>query len=85
MTTLVDYGLGNLHAFANVYKRLNFPCSIAREADDLQSATKIILPGVGAFDEAMELLNNSRMRECLDEIVLERIYQKVRSIKETQE
>ena len=36
---------------------------IAKQADDLKSATKIILPGVGAFDHAMQRLEKSGMRE----------------------
>lgn len=70
MITIVDYGLGNILAFANVYKKLNLPMSVAKNASDLKSASKIILPGVGAFDHAIERLNNSGMRETLDELVL---------------
>lgn len=70
MITIVDYGLGNILAILNVYKRLNVEVSIAKNADDLQSASKVIIPGVGAFDHAMELLKQSGMREVLDELVL---------------
>ena len=70
MITIVDYGLGNILAFANVYKRLNIPVHIAKTAEDLKPASKIILPGVGAFDHAMERLNESGMRETLDDLVL---------------
>ncbi len=66
MITIVDYGLGNILAFANVYKRLNIEFTTARTAAELVPATRIILPGVGAFDHAMELLNASGMREMLD-------------------
>lgn len=69
MITLVDYGLGNIQAFANIYKRLNISVRIARTADQLADATKLILPGVGAFDWAMTRLNASGMRECLDRLV----------------
>ena len=55
MIAIVDYGLGNIRAFANVYKQLNLPCVIASNAEQLNSATKLILPGVGSFDEAMRL------------------------------
>ena len=72
MIRIVDYGLGNILAFQNMYKRLNIEVAIARSAADLQDATRLILPGVGAFDHAMELLNQSGMRATLDELVLER-------------
>ncbi|EKT3956158.1 imidazole glycerol phosphate synthase subunit HisH [Flavobacterium psychrophilum] len=70
MITIIDYGVGNVFAFQNVYKRLNIPTKIAKTINDLQDAEKLILPGVGAFDYAMEQLNNSGMREKLDELVL---------------
>ena len=69
--TLVNYGLGNIQAFVNIYKRLNIPVDVAVTPDQLANAEKIILPGVGAFDWAMTKLNNSGLREKLDEIVLE--------------
>ena len=70
MIHIVDYGLGNLQAFVNMYKRLGFESVRARAAVDLENATKIILPGVGAFDHAMALLAASGMRERLDDLVL---------------
>jgi glutamine amidotransferase len=72
MITIIDYGVGNIFAFQNVYKRLNIPTKIAKNISDLASAKKIILPGVGAFDYAMHRLNDSGMREKLDELVLDK-------------
>lgn len=70
MIAIVDYGLGNIKAFANVYKKLNISFIIATNPDDFKQAEKVILPGVGAFDYAMDRLNKSGMRQALDEIVL---------------
>jgi imidazole glycerol-phosphate synthase subunit HisH len=70
MITLIDYGVGNIFAFQNVYKRLNIPTKIAKSQEDLNDAIKLILPGVGSFDYAMNRLNDSGMREKLDELVL---------------
>jgi imidazole glycerol-phosphate synthase subunit HisH len=72
MITIVSYGLGNVRAFANVYDRLGVPVTIANDAASLRDAERLILPGVGAFDQAMTLLNQSGMRETLDELVRER-------------
>lgn len=69
MIIIVDYGLGNIQAFANIYRRLNIPVAVARTAEQLADAEKIILPGVGAFDWAMTLLEKSGMRSCLDQLV----------------
>ena len=70
MITIVDYGLGNIRAFLNVYRRLNIEARTASTAADLRTATKVILPGVGAFDHAMDRLNQSGMRETLDDLAL---------------
>ena len=70
MITIVDYGLGNITAFLNVFKRLNIAARTARSAPELEGAEKVILPGVGAFDHAMELLGNSGMRPALDELAM---------------
>ena len=72
MITIVDYGLGNIRAFSNMYKRMNIEARTATRADELASAEKIILPGVGAFDHAMALLQHSGMRQALDDLVLQR-------------
>ena len=72
MIKIIDYGLGNISAFLNVYRRLNIDASVARNAEDLRGAEKLILPGVGAFDQAMAMLNQSGMRQPLDELVMEK-------------
>lgn len=71
MITLIDYGVGNINAFVNVYKRVDIPVKVAKNAQDLEGAQKLILPGVGHFDHAMSQLNNSGMRAKLDELVLQ--------------
>jgi imidazole glycerol-phosphate synthase subunit HisH len=70
--TLIDYGVGNIKAFAHIYERLNVPVSIASTSAEIKSATHLVLPGVGAFDWAMTKLNNSGMRDALDYQVLEK-------------
>ena len=72
MITLIDYGVGNIFAFQNVYKRLDIPTKIAKTQEDLVGAEKLILPGVGSFDYAMNQLNGSGMRKKLDELVIQK-------------
>lgn len=72
MITIIDYGLGNVLAFVNVYNRLNIPVAVAKSAADLAGATRLILPGVGSFDHAMEQLNASGMRTPLEKLVIEK-------------
>lgn len=72
MITIIDYGLGNIRAFQNMYRRLNIPVQTAGTAAELASAERIILPGVGAFDHAADRLEASGMRAVLDDLVLTR-------------
>lgn len=72
MITIVDYGLGNITAFLNLYRRINIAARTATTAAELEGATKLILPGVGHFDHAMQRLTASGMRGALDELVLRR-------------
>ncbi len=71
MIGIVHYGVGNVQALANIYRRLDVPVSMASSAADLGRADRIILPGVGAFDWAMGRLNASGLRAALDRAVLE--------------
>ena len=72
MITIVDYGLGNIRAFLNVYKRLNIAAAAATTPEQLRGASRVILPGVGSFDHAMRRLAESGMRETLDDLALHR-------------
>jgi imidazole glycerol-phosphate synthase subunit HisH len=70
MIAIVDYGLGNIRAFLNIYRRLNIDATAATTPEQLRNASKVILPGVGSYDHAMERLAQSGMREALDEMAL---------------
>ncbi len=71
MIAIIDYGLGNIRAFANIFKNFGTPFKIASTPSDLIGITKVVLPGVGAFDHAMERLEGSGLREPLNEVVLQ--------------
>lgn len=71
MITIIDYGLGNVSAFVNVYKRLNISVAVAKCVDDLAQASKLILPGVGSFDHAIKLFELSGMRQSVERLVLQ--------------
>lgn len=70
MIRIIDYGLGNVQAFLTMFKIIGVNARLAQTSNDLNDASKIILPGVGAFDQAMQLLNQSGMRESLEKLVL---------------
>ncbi len=70
MITIIDYGSGNISAIGNIYERLNIDYKIAKSPSEIIGAHKLFLPGVGAFDETMILLENSGFRKALDIEVL---------------
>ncbi|MDQ1339446.1 MAG: imidazole glycerol-phosphate synthase subunit HisH [Campylobacterota bacterium] len=72
MIGIIDYGVGNIKAFVNIYKNFDMPFKIVKNISDLENVTKLILPGVGSFDHAMTSLQHSGMKEKLDELVLEK-------------
>lgn len=71
MIGIVDYGLGNVRAFENIYRRLGVPAEAVRTSEQLAQADRLILPGVGAFDWAMARLTDSDMIGTLNSRVLE--------------
>lgn len=70
MITIVDYGMGNLGSVANMFKRIGVNSEITSDLERIAKAEKILLPGVGAFDAAMQRINNGGFREVLDKKVL---------------
>lgn len=72
MIGIIEYGLGNVSAFVNILKNLEVPHRIVRTKEDFNGVTKLILPGVGAFDHAVDLFNKSGMRKKVEELVLQK-------------
>lgn len=68
--TLVDYGVGNIRAFATIFSRLGVRVVLGATPEAIEQARRLILPGVGAFDWAMARLNASGLRPVLERRVL---------------
>ena len=68
---IVDYGMGNLRSVQKMIVRSGAEVKITSEAADLAWADKLILPGVGAFTDAMKELNNRGLTSGLNAAVLE--------------
>ena len=68
--TIVDYGTSNLGSMQNMLKKIGAASRIAASPDDLDGATKIIVPGVGSFDAGMGKLRESGMIPVLNEKAL---------------
>ena len=65
MIGIVDYGMGNLFSVSQALKRLDVPYFISEKPEELASADGILLPGVGAFKDAMDRQNQSGFAEFL--------------------
>jgi len=62
MIGIIDYGIGNVRAFYNIYKEKNIDLKIISNNEDLnQNIKKLILPGVGSFDNAITLLQEKKL------------------------
>ncbi len=58
MITIVDYGCGNLGSIKNMLKKIGVESIITNEIEKIEEASKIILPGVGAFNTGMNNLKS---------------------------
>lgn len=70
MIVVVDYGMGNVGSIANMLRKVGADAQISSKTQDIEKADKLILPGVGAFDAAMERISTSGLRAALDRRVL---------------
>ena len=64
-TIIVDYGLANLHSVNNALRYLGASPKISESPKEIENAAKIVLPGVGAFGQAMLNLNQSSCTNSL--------------------
>ncbi len=70
MITIIDYGVGNLGSIQNMLHRIGVPCKVSKNPNEVAKAERIILPGVGAFDAAMNRLLNTELPEVLHDRAL---------------
>ena len=61
MIAIVDYGFGNLYSLSHALSHLDISHTVTKSAGDLYAADSIVLPGVGAFGDAMVALNKHNM------------------------
>jgi glutamine amidotransferase len=69
MITVVDYKLNNLRSIENTLRRLGHSVALTSEPDDITRAEKLILPGVGAFRDAMDNLQTLGLKQPFTERV----------------
>ena len=71
MIVIVDYGMGNVGAIANMLRKCDADVLISSAPCDIERADKIILPGVGAFDHGMQALRAQSLIPLLEHKVLQ--------------
>ena len=69
MIGIINYGLGNVQSFINSYRMLGIPSMSLSDKKDLKRVDRLILPGVGSFDNAIDRLNNSGLRDGIEDLI----------------
>lgn len=64
MLGIIDYNMGNLASVYNACSKFTKDLKIVKNADDLKNLDKIILPGVGAYKDAMQHLEKKWLKRC---------------------
>lgn len=65
LVTILDYGMGNVGSIANMIRKIGGVATVESSVNALSQALKLILPGVGAFDEGMSRLHKNGLTEIL--------------------
>ena len=71
MIGIINYGSGNIGAISNIYKKLKIPHFVSNDLEELKSAERYILPGVGAFDATMKSLEGTGLIDMLNQQVID--------------
>jgi glutamine amidotransferase len=64
MIAIIDYGMGNLHSVSKAVERLGYEARVTGDANEILAADGAILPGVGAFGDAMRNLRETGLDEA---------------------
>ncbi len=67
---IIDNGMGNLGSIINMIKKIGYTSQYTSNIEEIKRAKKLILPGVGNFDKAMDNLTNSGLVDILNQKVL---------------
>jgi glutamine amidotransferase len=70
MVGIVDYGMGNLLSVYNAFDYLGEDVIVCKHPEDLQAVDRIVIPGVGAFRDCINLLRSSGFSDALNEEVI---------------
>jgi imidazole glycerol-phosphate synthase subunit HisH len=71
---IIDYGIGNILSIKNAISYHGFNSIVTRDQEEIKNASHVILPGVGAFPEAMNKLKDFNLIECMQDIKNNKTY-----------
>jgi glutamine amidotransferase len=71
MIAIIDYGMGNLHSVSKALERLGFDYVVTDNHQTIKEANGVILPGVGAFGDAMKQLKEAKLDGLLHQLAEE--------------
>lgn len=72
MIAVIDYGMGNIGSILNMFHKIGEDAVVTADYEEILRADKLVLPGVGSFDNGMKNLNSSGLSEVIRCMVLEK-------------
>ena len=70
--TIIDYGLGNIKSLVNAFNYIGANIKLSDSKETIRNSTKLVLPGVGAFDSGIKEIKKRKIYDILNECVLEK-------------
>lgn len=65
---IVDYGMGNLHSVSKAIERLGYEAQVTSKKEEIMGASGVVLPGVGAYGDAMQHLRETELDKVMREV-----------------
>ncbi|CFY03788.1 Glutamine amidotransferase [Syntrophomonas zehnderi OL-4] len=69
MIAIIDYGMGNLASVGNAFAKLGYQAVITQDPEEILTASQVVLPGVGAFADAIKNIKNRGIDQTIFELV----------------
>ncbi len=66
---IIDYGMGNLHSAAKAFEKIGASVTVTRDPEEVRLADQVVLPGVGAFGDCMNNLNERGLAPVIHEVI----------------
>ncbi|MEN6325037.1 MAG: imidazole glycerol phosphate synthase subunit HisH, partial [Syntrophomonas sp.] len=69
MIAIIDYGMGNLASVKNAFNKIGYDAEITSRAEEILNAERVVLPGVGAFEDAVANLRKLGLDQVIEQLV----------------